>query len=98
MSDETPPSADHHGYKDRVRWSPAHAIITLQKQMPPFDSNLALPALDAAARLAVAHGYIYFEAAHAVDAESVSARGLRLHRHARAGAVHFHLLQREARA
>ena len=65
---------------------------------PPFDSNLALPALDAAARLAVAHGYIYFEAAHAVDAESVSARGLRLHRHARAGAVHFHLLQREARA
>ena len=39
-------------------------------------------------------GYVYLEAPQALVPEAAEARGLRIHRHARAGAVHFHLLQR----
>ena len=57
---------------------------------PPFDAPLVAPALALAQRLVVPQGFIYVEAGQAVPA----APGLRLHRQGRAGAVHFHLLQR----
>ena len=61
---------------------------------PPFDSEAIVPALDAALRVVVEGGYIYLEAAHALPQHATEERGLRLHRQSRAGAVHFHLLQR----
>ena len=63
---------------------------------PPFDAELTLPALKAAARVAVADGFVYLEASRAFDDSALQPLGFRLHRHARAGAVHFHLLQRVA--
>lgn len=61
---------------------------------PPFDAQLFDPALRAAAPLVVDDGWLYLEADRAFSADEVAALGLRLHRQARAGAVHFHLLQR----
>jgi len=61
---------------------------------PPFDAPLVPPALAAAVRLVVPQGFIYVEAGHALTPEPLAAQGLRLHRQGRAGAVHFHLLQR----
>jgi len=61
---------------------------------PPFGTPLAEPALDAAARVVVPDGYVYLELPQAFEPEAAEARGLRVHRQARAGAVHFHLLQR----
>jgi 16S rRNA (guanine966-N2)-methyltransferase len=58
---------------------------------PPFDTDpwpLLLPRC--AARLAPA-GFIYVEAAREIEAPT----GLRVWRHAKAGAVHYHLLRRE---
>ena len=58
---------------------------------PPFDTDpwpLLLP--QCASRLAPA-GFIYVEAAREIWAPT----GLRVWRHAKAGAVHYHLLQRE---
>ncbi len=60
---------------------------------PPFDAGLFDAALAAAAHLAVAGGLIYLEANLEWSAKSLEAHGLRLVRHARAGAVHAHLLQ-----
>jgi 16S rRNA (guanine966-N2)-methyltransferase len=60
---------------------------------PPFDAGLFEAALEAAARLVVPGGFVYLEADHAFDEAAVAP--LRLHRHARAGNVHFHLLQRD---
>ena len=61
---------------------------------PPFGTPLAEPALDAAARIVVPDGYVYLEAPQAMAPEAADARGLKIHRQARAGAFHFHLLQR----
>lgn len=58
---------------------------------PPFDAGLAEPALQAAAPLAVAGGYVYLESSSppaALPAE------LEPWREGRAGAVHFALLRR----
>ena len=63
---------------------------------PPFDAELTAPALKAAARVAVADGFVYLEASRSFDDSVLQPLGFRLHRHARAGAVHFHLLQRVA--
>lgn len=63
---------------------------------PPFDAELDAPALAAAAPLAVSDGFVYLEANHPVDEAAAAGLGLRLHRHGRAGSVHFHLLQRSA--
>ena len=57
---------------------------------PPFDTPLLEPALALAQRLVVPQGFVYVEAGQAVAAPG----GFRLHRQSRAGAVHFHLLQR----
>ncbi len=61
---------------------------------PPFDAGLFDAALAAAAKLPVRGGFIYLEANAAWPAEALQAHGLQLFRHARAGAVHAHLLQR----
>ncbi len=62
---------------------------------PPFDADLFVPALKAATRVVVPGGFIYLEADRAFGDDPVLAeQGLRLHRHGRAGAVHFHLIQR----
>jgi 16S rRNA (guanine966-N2)-methyltransferase len=62
---------------------------------PPFDADLFVPALKAAARVVARSGFIYLEADRSFDNDPVLAeQGLRLHRHGKAGAVHFHLIQR----
>ena len=65
---------------------------------PPFDANLFEAAITAAAPLAVPGGFIYLEADRPFTDDAVAALGLKVHRHARAGAVHFHLLQRSEAA
>ena len=65
---------------------------------PPFDSELLVPALDAAVRLVVPSGFVYVESEHLVPMAAMAERGLSVHRQARAGAVHFCLLQRVAPA
>jgi len=62
---------------------------------PPFDAKLFDVALAAAANVVVPGGFIYLEADRAYDDAAVAPIGLRVHRHARAGAVQFHLLQRQ---
>ena len=64
---------------------------------PPFDAGLFDAALSAAARLPVAGGFLYLEANVEWPSESLEAIGLRPVRHARAGAVHAQLLQRQGR-
>ncbi len=59
---------------------------------PPFDSDLAAPALAAAARLVVEQGYVYVESA--VTASADLPPGLAVHREGRAAAVRFRLLRR----
>jgi 16S rRNA (guanine(966)-N(2))-methyltransferase RsmD len=61
---------------------------------PPFDADLFDAALRAAARVLHPQGFIYLEADRAFDEAALAEGGLRLHRHGRAGAVHFHLIQR----
>ena len=59
---------------------------------PPFDTPLVEPALALASRLVSPHGFVYLEAATTLAPPD----GFALHRQARAGAVHFHLLRRLA--
>ena len=61
---------------------------------PPFDSELSLPALNAAARVVVPDGFVYLESSQAYDDAALLPLGFKVHRQARAGAVHPHLLQR----
>ena len=61
---------------------------------PPFDAELVEPALALARRIVVPDGFVYVEAGQALQPEPLAVLGFRLHRQARAGAVHFHLLQR----
>jgi len=65
---------------------------------PPFDANLFDAALAAATRVVAPGGFVYLEADRAYDDAAVAPLGLRLHRHARAGSVHSHLLQRQEAA
>jgi 16S rRNA G966 N2-methylase RsmD len=65
---------------------------------PPFDMPLIEPALALAQRLVVPLGFVYVEAGDPLSAEDLAAKGLKIHRQSRAGAVHFHLLQREGGA
>jgi 16S rRNA (guanine966-N2)-methyltransferase len=58
---------------------------------PPFGTDLADRALPPAARLVADAGFIYLEAREALAAPPA---GWAIHRQGRAGAVHFHLLQR----
>ena len=62
---------------------------------PPFDAEVFVPALKAAARLVVPGGFIYLEADRSFGGDPVLAeQGLRMHRQGKAGAVHFHLIER----
>ena len=61
---------------------------------PPFDAELHALALRGAWSKLVVGGYAYVEAGEACDAAAAASLGYRLHRHGRAGQVHFHLLQR----
>jgi 16S rRNA (guanine966-N2)-methyltransferase len=61
---------------------------------PPFDAGLVDPAIALASRLVVPLGFIYVESGSALNAEALAPHGLGLHRQGKAGAVHFHLLQR----
>ena len=63
---------------------------------PPFDAGLFEPAVAAAAGIVVPGGFVYLEADRALSGADFAP--LALHRHARAGAVHFHLLQRNIEA
>jgi len=60
---------------------------------PPFGSDLLERALPLALPLVGRGGFIYLEAA---DSPTALPEGWMLHRQGRAGAVHFHLLQRTA--
>ncbi len=61
---------------------------------PPFEAEaLFLPALQAAAAAIGPQGLVYLEAARPWTDEELAPLGLKLHRHARAGAVAFHLLE-----
>jgi 16S rRNA (guanine966-N2)-methyltransferase len=60
---------------------------------PPFDANVFESALRAAARVVVPDGFVYLEADRPFGDETLGP-GLRLHRHGKAGAVHYHLIQR----
>jgi 16S rRNA (guanine(966)-N(2))-methyltransferase RsmD len=61
---------------------------------PPFDTPLVEPALVLAARLVVPQGYVYVEAGAPLQPQALVTHALVLRRQGRAGAVHFHLLQR----
>ena len=60
---------------------------------PPFDGDLFLPALQAAAAVLAPQGFIYLEAPTAWADAELAPLGLALQRHLRAGAVHAHLLR-----
>jgi 16S rRNA (guanine(966)-N(2))-methyltransferase RsmD len=81
---------------DAIAWMARCAVDSFELVFldPPFGTPLAEPALDAAARLVVPDGYVYLEAPQPLDSQAAEARGLTIHRQARAGAVHFHLLRR----
>jgi 16S rRNA (guanine966-N2)-methyltransferase len=59
---------------------------------PPFDSSVFEPTLKAAAQAISPTGLVYLEAPRAWQDEELRALGLKVHRSAKAGAVHFHLL------
>jgi 16S rRNA (guanine966-N2)-methyltransferase len=63
---------------------------------PPFDAALHEKALAAAAPALSEQGLVYLEAPVAWDDARLSAYGLTVLRHLRAGAVHAHLLRRTA--
>ena len=60
---------------------------------PPFGADLFDRALQAALRLLGEGGWIYLEADRPFDESACAALGLTLHRHGRAGMVHYHLLK-----
>lgn len=80
---------------DALAWMArsAPAAFDLVLLDPPFDSDLAAPALEAARRLIAPDGLIYLEAARALDSAAAAALRLALHRQDRAGAVHYQLLR-----
>jgi 16S rRNA (guanine966-N2)-methyltransferase len=63
---------------------------------PPFAADLFLQALSAAVGILSAQGAIYLEAPEAWDDERLTVFGLKVVKQGKAGAVHFHLLQKAA--
>ncbi len=61
---------------------------------PPFDSGLAAPALAAAVALLRPQGLVYLESRSPLTIDDLAVSGLHALRQARAGHVHFYLLQR----
>lgn len=63
---------------------------------PPFDTDLLGKALALSAPLVSAAGFLYVEAAEALEPDGdASLAGWQIVRQGKAGAVHYHLLQRE---
>ncbi|HEV3424382.1 MAG TPA: 16S rRNA (guanine(966)-N(2))-methyltransferase RsmD [Paraburkholderia sp.] len=63
---------------------------------PPFGSDLLGRVLELAVRLVSAEGFLYVEAGDALEiAQTAVLAGWSMVRQGKAGAVHFHLLQRE---
>ncbi len=60
---------------------------------PPFDAGLVEPALAAALRLLAPGGLAYVESGAALTGAAAAGAGFTIVRAARAGRVHFHLLQ-----
>jgi 16S rRNA (guanine(966)-N(2))-methyltransferase RsmD len=95
-------AAQRLGAQERVQVVRADAVAWLRGQPaqawdlvlldPPFGLGLDGPALQAARRVVRDDGYIYLESGQPLDEAGAAAAGLRLHRHGRAGLVHFHLL------
>ncbi|MDQ2736945.1 MAG: 16S rRNA (guanine(966)-N(2))-methyltransferase RsmD [Pseudomonadota bacterium] len=85
---------------DALQWMARSAagVFDLVFLDPPFDSPLAMPAIQSASRLVAAGGLVYVEAPHPIDGTALSQAGLEPWRAARAGAVHFHLFRRAALA
>ena len=81
---------------DAMAWLAACAPGALELIFldPPFDAGLAWPALELAARALAANGVVYVESGEPFDVNTHDALGWRLLRSARAGKVHFALLQR----
>lgn len=65
---------------------------------PPFESDLYLPALQAASDALASNGFIYLEAPRNWTDEELVPLRLQLHRSGKAGMVHFHLLKKAAEA
>ena len=63
---------------------------------PPFESTLFEPALKAAADAIAPQGLVYLEAPRSWTAQELAPLGLMIYRSSKAGAVHFHLLARQA--
>lgn len=61
---------------------------------PPFDSTVFEAALKAAGQAISPTGMVYLEAPRAWLDEELQLLGLKIHRSAKAGAVHFHLLSK----
>ncbi|MBX3652994.1 MAG: 16S rRNA (guanine(966)-N(2))-methyltransferase RsmD [Ramlibacter sp.] len=72
------------------------ASVDLVMLDPPFDSDLFLPALQAAVAALASDGRLYLEAPQAWDDAVLQPLGLGVRRHLKAGAVHAHLLHRIA--
>ena len=80
---------------DAIAWMKrATAQFDLAFLDPPFDAGLLEPALAAVLPCVVPQGWIYLEAPAEHAADALAAAGLERYRHARAGAVHAHLLRR----
>jgi len=80
---------------DAIAWMKrATAQFDLVFLDPPFDAGLFEPALAAALPCVVPQGWIYLEAPAEHAAGPLADVGLERYRHARAGAVHAHLLRR----
>ncbi|CAN7513172.1 16S rRNA (guanine(966)-N(2))-methyltransferase RsmD [Trinickia sp. LjRoot230] len=62
---------------------------------PPFDEEILPRALALAMPLVAANGWLYVESGAPLDDESAALAGWSIARHGKAGAVHYHLLQRE---
>ncbi len=62
---------------------------------PPFGEGMIARALEVAIPLVADDGWLYVEAGEPLDEDDSSLAGWRIVRHGKAGAVHYHLLQRE---
>jgi 16S rRNA (guanine966-N2)-methyltransferase len=82
------------GVRALQRLAPASMDLVLLD--PPFDSGLFEAALAAAARALAPEGFVYLEAPRSWPDDSLAVAGLQRHRYLKAGAVHAHLLRREA--
>jgi 16S rRNA (guanine966-N2)-methyltransferase len=62
---------------------------------PPFDSGILPRVLELAMPLVSAQGSLYVESAEPIEEEATALAGWAIVRRGKAGAVHYHLLQRE---